>query len=161
MINQNNLAQKTTWYCGSSKLNLMLKMTQNFNIPGITFNHPQAYNHNSAVVNIVADNITFNSLSCEVLIDENYKVYFEIMKKIFDQFNPKSGSFANQEFDWFTMLTNNKGNDLFKIDYHNCRFESVSDVSLTTQGDESYNTMNIDIKYDYFTIDNLDKLAAI
>ena len=159
-INRNNLAQKTTWYCGSSKLDLMLKMTQDFSIPGINFNHPQVFNHSSAPVNFVADNITFNSLTCEVLIDENYKVYFEVMKKIFDQFNPTNGTFATQEFDWFTILTNNKGNDIFKIDYYNCRFESVSDVTLTTQGDESFSIMSIGIKYDYFLINDLDKLAS-
>lgn len=151
-INRNNLAQKSTWYCGSSSLDLMLKMTQDFGIPGLNFNHPELYNHSTAAVNFVADNITFNSLSCDVLIDENYKVYLEVMRKVFDQFNPENGTFASQEFDWFTTLTNNKGNDIIRIDYYNCRFESIGDITLSTQGDETFSTMSIGIKYDYFFI---------
>ena len=103
--------------------------------------------------------MSFNECSFDLLIDENYRMYFEIMDIVFKQFNPENGTFANQEFDFFVNLKNQKGKNVFTINFFNCRFTSIGDITLSTQGDETYNTLNVSIRYDYYKIENLKELA--
>lgn len=158
-MNLNNLAQKTAWEAGSNKLQLANLYIQNFSIPGISFSHPDIYAHSSVKIGLVADNMSFNECSFDLLIDENYRMYFEIMDIVFKQFNPENGTFANQEFDFFVNLKNQKGENVFTINFFNCRFTNIGEISLSTQGDETYNTLNVSIRYDYYKIENLKELA--
>ena len=158
-MNLNNLAQKTAWEAGSNKLQLANLYIQNFSIPGISFSHPDIFAHSAVKIGLVADNMSFNECSFDLLIDENYRMYFEIMDIVFKQFNPENGTFANQEFDFFVNLKNQKGENIFTINFFNCRFTSIGDITLSTQGDETYNTLNVSIRYDYYKIENLKELA--
>ena len=158
-MNLNNLAQKTAWEAGSNKLQLANLYLQNFSIPGISFSHPDIYAHPAARLGLVADSISFNECSLDLLIDENYRMYFEIMDTVFKQINPENGTFANQEFDFFVNLKNQKGENVFTVNFFNCRFTSVSDITLSTQGDETYNTLSVSLRYDYYKIENLKELT--
>lgn len=159
-FNTHNFAQKTTWILGSNKLNLFPLYLQDFSIPGINFNHPKVNSRPSIAVNFVADSITFNDLSCTILIDEHYRNYFEIMKKVFDQNDVEKGTFTNQEFDLFVLLQDQKGHDVCKIDFYNARISSIGDIQLATNDDSTENTLQVDFVYDYYLIDNLQKLAT-
>lgn len=158
-MNTHNLAQQTTWLLGSVALDIFPYYLKSFSIPGINFNHPEVYSRASSKVFFVADNINFNELSCTILIDENYRDYFELMNKVFKQFDPESGTFRNQEFDLFVLLQNQMGNDLFKIEFYNARLSSIGDIELTTEGDMVTNTLTVSFVYDYYEICDLDNLA--
>ena len=158
-MNLNKHDQKTAWEAGSNKLQLANLYLQNFSIPGISFSHPDIYAHPAARLGLVADSISFNECSLDLLIDENYRMYFEIMDTVFKQINPENGTFANQEFDFFVNLKNQKGENVFTVNFFNCRFTSVSDITLSTQGDETYNTLNVSLRYDYYKIENLKELT--
>ena len=56
-------------------------------------------------------------------------------------------------------IINQKGKNVFTINFFNCRFTSIGDITLSTQGDETYNTLNVSIRYDYYKIENLKELA--
>lgn len=159
-MNIHNLAQKTTWMLGSNKLELFQIYLQEFSLPGVSFNHPEVYSRPSSKVYLVADSITYNNLSTTILLDENYKVYFELMQKVLAQFNPETGAFSSQVFDLFVILQDQKGHDIFKVNFNNARISSIGDISLSTQGDEPYNTLTVDFVYDYYTIENLERLAS-
>lgn len=159
-MNIHNLAQKTTWMLGSNKLELFQVYLQEFSLPGVSFNHPEVYSRPSSKVYLVADSITYNNLSTTILLDENYKVYFELMQKVLAQFNPETGAFSSQVFDLFVILQDQKGHDIFKVNFNNARISSIGDISLSTQGDEPYNTLTVDFVYDYYTIENLERLAS-
>ena len=158
-MNLNNLAQKTCWEAGSNTLQLCNLYIQNFAIPGISFSHPDIYGHNSVKIGLVSDNMSFDEMSFDLLLDENYRVYFEILDVVFKQFNPENGSFANQEFDFFVNMKNQKGENVFTINFYNCRFTNIGQITLSTQGDETYNTLNVSMRFDYFKIENLKDLA--
>ena len=53
-------------------------------------------------------------------------------------------------------MKNQKGKNVFTINFFNCRFTSIGDITLSTQGDETYNTLNVSIRYDYYKIENLN-----
>lgn len=158
-MNIHNYAQKTTWMLGSDQLELTPTYLKDFSLPGLQFSHPEVYSRPSSKVFFVADNISFNNFSCTILIDEYYKVYFELIHKIMRQFDPETGRFATQEYDIFVMLQDQKGHDVFKVTFHNARLSSIGDISLATDDDAASNTLDVEFVYDYYTIDELENLA--
>lgn len=150
MSNINNLAQGTNYTAGSSELDLLPFYLTTVNIPGLNFSHPEIGGRTGAKLNLSGDSITYNTLSMEVLIDEDFQIYDDIITKIYNTVSPNSGSFANTEFNFWVQINNSKGNPLFKLEFFNCRFESVGDIQLNTQDSETEHTMALEVKYDYY-----------
>lgn len=151
-MNYNNLAQKTNYIAGSDKLELLPFYLTTVNIPGINLSHVEMGSRSGARFNVTGDTIVYNTLSFEMLIDEDFNIYHEFMDKITSNINPESGSFASIEFDFWIEINNNKGNKLFKMEFYNCRVETISDIQLDTQDDMTEHTMSVDVKYDYYKV---------
>lgn len=151
-MNYNNLAQKTNFTAGSDQLDLLPFYLTSVNIPGINLAHSEIGGRYGSKLNVTADNVTFNALSFEMLVDEDFEIYHEFMSKINDNINVETGSFASQEFDFWVEVNNNKGNKLFKMEFYNCRIETIGDIQLDTQDDITEYTMTVDLKYDYYKI---------
>lgn len=150
-MNYNNLAQKTNYIAGSDKLELLPFYLTTVNLPGINLSHPEVGGR-AGKLNVTGDTLSYNSLSFEMLVDEDFNIYHEFMDKIFENIDPEEGTFANIEFDFWVEVNNNKGNKLFKVEYYNCRIESIGDVLLDSQDDITEYTMSVDVKYDYYKI---------
>lgn len=155
-MNYNNLAQKTNFIGGSDKFENLPFYLTNVNIPGINFSYPEIGGRTGARFNLAGDTITYNALSFEMLIDEDFNIYHEFMDKVRENINPETGQFANNTFDFWLQINNNKGNKLMTYYFHNCRIETIGDILLDTQDDMTEHQMTVDIKYDYFTIDKSD-----
>lgn len=153
-MNHNNFAQKTNYIAGSDKLELLPFYLTTVNVPGINFSHAEIGGRSGTRLNITGDTLVYNALSFEMLIDEDFKIYHEFMDKITANINPENGTFASIEFDFWVEINNNKGNKLFKIDFYNCRVESIADIQLDSQDDITEYTMSVEIKYDYYKINN-------
>ena len=151
-MNYNNLAQKTNFTAGSDHLELLPFYLTSVNIPGINLSHSGIGGRYGSKLNLQADNVSFNALSFELLIDEDFEVYHEFMSKFKDSINVETGSFASQEFDFWVEVNNNKGNKLFKMEFYNCRLETVGDIQLDTQDDITEYTMSVELRYDYYKI---------
>ena len=149
-MNYNNLAQKTNYIAGSDKLELLPFYLYSVNIPGINFAHPEISGRSGARLNLTGDALTYNGLSFEMLVDEDFKIYHEFMDKIDNNINPVDGTFASQEFDFWIQINNNKGNKIFKLEFYNCRIESIGDIQLDSQDDISEYPLTVEIKYDYY-----------
>lgn len=160
-MNYNNFSQKTNYIAGSAALNLTPFYLSTVNIPGITFNHPEIGSRPGARLTLQGDTVTYNSLSFEMLIDEDFKIYHEFMDRIVDAVNPETGSFANREFDFWIQIDNNKGTKLFKIEFYNCRIESIGDIQLDSQDETTEHTMSAELKYDYFKIIKSEDIPTI
>lgn len=152
-MNYNNLAQKTNYIAGSDKLPKLPFYLTTVNIPGINFSHPEIGGRYGSRLNVVGDSITYNELSFEMLVDENFEIYHEFMDKVVHNINPESGTFAPIEFDFWIQINNNKGNKLFKINFTNCRISSLDDIILDSQDDITEYIMSVSIRYDYYTIE--------
>lgn len=152
-MNYNNLSQKTNYTAGSGSLDLASIYLTTVNIPGINFGHPEIGGRSGGRLNVTGDTIVYNTLSFEMLIDEDFKLYQEFMTKVFNNVNQTSGQFASQEFDFWIDINNNKGHKLFKIEFFNCRIESIGDIQLDTTDDITEHTLSVEIKYDYYTMD--------
>lgn len=151
-MNYNNLAQKTNYTAGSDKLELLPFYLTTVNLPGINLSHPSLSSRSGTLLNVTGDTVQYNALSFEMLVDEDFQIYHEFMDKIFNNINPETGTFASQEFDFWVEINNNKGNKLFKMEFYNCRIESVGDINLDSQDDMTEYTMSVEIKFDYYKV---------
>lgn len=150
-MNRLNYAQRTNFICGSPFLNDIEFYLQSCSLPGVNVNIPEVYNQGmKALMN--NDSISYTPLSLEVLIDEDFRIYEEFVKRFADRKSFTNGSFGDLYFDLYTIVYNNKGNMLFTIWYKNCRLESVSEIQLSTNDDGVVNTMSVSLVYEWFEI---------
>jgi hypothetical protein len=149
-MNYSNLAQKTNWIAGSDKFKHLPFYLTFCNIPGINFNHPDAGGSGSAKLNLQGDTLTYNPLSIEVLLDEDFIIYHEFMEKIEQSISVDNASFAPIEFDFWIQINNNNGHKLFKMEFYNCRIENIADIILDSTDETTEYTLPIDIRYDYY-----------
>lgn len=154
-MNINNFAQKSNFMCGSSKLEIPLLFLRNAVIPGVSFSGVEVGGRYGVKTHLQSDIATFNSITLEILVDEDYQAVLEILKVMRNNYNPKNGTFANKSFDFWIQINNSKGYPLFKVELVNCKILSISDITLESMGDELPMTINIDLSYDYYEIENL------
>lgn len=151
-MNYHNLAQKTNFIGGSEKFNLLIFYITSVNIPGINFSLPEAGGRYSTKVYLPSDKITYNNLTFEFLIDEDFELYRQFYSHIKDIINPENGTFNNDPFTFWLQINNNKGNKVLNFEFYNCRIENIGDIMLSTQEDVTEHTMTLDFKYDYYEI---------
>lgn len=151
-MNYNNLAQKTNWIAGTNKFPLVPFYLTTINIPGMNFSVPETGSRFGSRINLASDTISFNSLSFDFLIDEDFEIYKSFYKHIIQNINVEKGTFADISFDLWVELNNSKSNKIMKFEFYNCRIESIGDIELDTTSPETESTMNLSLKYDYFKI---------
>ena len=151
-MNYHNLAQKTNVIVGSDKFNLLMFYITSVNIPGISFNLPEIGGRYSNKAFLASDIMTYNNLTFEFLIDEDFELFRQFREHIDKSVNPEDGTFVNEEFTFWLQLNNNKGNKVMYIEFYNCRIENIGDIQLTTQEDATEHTMTLDFRYDYYKI---------
>lgn len=159
-MNLNNFAQPSNYTAGSGELKLTELYLTSVNIPGITMNHPELGGRSGVHLIQGGDTLVYNSLSFELHIDEDFKIYHEFMDKIMNTVNPESGSYAPVEFDFWVNINNSKGHSLFKLEFFSCRIESIGDIQLDTKSDETELVLPVEIKYMYYKV-NKDIAPAL
>lgn len=160
-MNYNNLAQKTNWTAGSDKFPLLPFYLTNVSIPGMNFSVPETGSRFGARINLASDTVTYNSLSFDFLIDEDFEIYKIFYSYIIQSINPEKGTFADKDFNLWLELNNSKGNKILKFEFYNCRIESIGDIELDTTSVETEGTMNLGIKFDYFKLIDSNTMPAI
>ena len=148
-MNHNNLHQSTNWIAGSPAFVNIPFYLVSLNIPGINFNYPEL-NKRGMILNAGADSITFGTLSFDMLIDEDFVVYNEFMDIVLKNYNTENGTTEDFVFDFFIDINNNKGNQVLKLEFHNCRLNNIGDITLDSQDSAVNHKMNVEIKFDYF-----------
>jgi hypothetical protein len=153
MMNYNNLAQKTNFIAGSDKFKAVPFLLTAVNVPGINFSHPEIGGRDSVRMKLNADTIRFNTLSFDMLIDEDYEIYLEFMDVVNKHINVEKGTYRDFYFDFWIQINNSKANKLFKIDFSNCRLESISDFFLETGAETTEHKLSVELTFDYYTLD--------
>lgn len=146
-----NYSQKTNFEAGCTKLPGLRFYLQSLQLPGVSFSHYQSYGQ-GMLSNVTGDSPKHEELSIEVLIDEDYEIYFEFMKVIQENVHFTSGSFADVMFDFWVTVYNNKGHILFTEFFRNCRITNVSSIQLETTDDMPTNTFTLGLLFDWFEI---------
>lgn len=161
-MNISNLAQKSNFIAGSPQFKNVPFFITYLNIPGVSISHPEiSGGRQGSRLHLSGDSITFNTLSFEMLIDEDFIIYKEIMDIILKNINPIDGTFNDFTFNFFIEITNNKGNKVLKLEFFNCRISSISDIQLNTNDESTENTLSMELVYDYYTIESLKRYNII
>lgn len=159
LINTRNYSQKTNYMCGSNTMDLLPFYVTTLNLPGITTNVQELSGRQGAITNLTPATMSFNSLSLEVLLDEDFKIYRDIIKNI--KIDVKTGTFESAYFDFWTSFTDDMGKVIMKVEYHDCIIESLGELSFATNDDTTEQTFSIDIKFDYFEIVDNDNIPTL
>lgn len=159
-FNINNLAQKTNFIAGSNTLKIAPIFVTNISIPAMNLSHLEIGGRFGTKLHVSSDHATFNQISLECLIDEDFRILTEILKNIRKNYSPTNGTFTNNSFDFWLQLNNSKGNPILRFDFKNVRITSFGEVNLTTQDDTNSGTFSIDLMYDYYDLIEFDKLTS-
>lgn len=152
-MNIHNFAQRTNWTAGSDKFPLIPFFLTNVSIPGMSFSIPETGSRFGARLNLGSDTISYNTLSFDFLIDENFDIYKSFYKNITECIDVNNGTFKNEVFNFWIQLKDSKSStDILKFEFYNCRIESIGDIELDTTNPETEITLNLTIKYDYYEI---------
>lgn len=150
--NANNIAQKTNFILGTSRLPKSIMMVQTVSIPGITANHVSGIGGRFGVqLHVGADSTEYSEVSFDVLLDEDLEIFREVLSLMQKQVQPGTGVFEDLDWEFWLQVNNNKGHPLFRIDFVHSRLASIGDISLDSM-DDSQNTMTLTITYDYYTL---------
>lgn len=161
MSNYHNLAQRTNWIGGSDSFEHVPFYLTSVNIPGISMSHPEIGGRAATLMSVPADNIDYNSLVFEMLIDEDFEIFKEMMGIVKKGINVETGNFGTFDFDFWLQLNNSKGNRVMKLDFKNCRISSVGDIELNTQDETTEYTMSVEIIFDYYDIEDNPHMTLI
>ena len=153
-MNRNNLAQKTNFIAGSDKFKDITFYLTTVNIPGMTFAPVDVGGRDSVQIKLASDVVTFSSLSLEMLIDEDLLIYKELMGIINEHINIEEGTFTELVFDFWIELKNSKNAKILKVEFVNCRIESIGDISFDVQDDVTEQTLSLELAYDYYQFED-------
>ncbi len=160
-MNYGNLAQKTNFIAGSPEFDNLPFFLTSVNIPGINLSHVEVGGRDGTRMKVSGDTLLFNSLSIEMLIDEDFLIYQELMEILNTNINIENGTFSDFYFDFFVEINNSKGNKVIKVDFSNCRIESIGDIELDTQEEGTEYTLSLEMTYDYYKIEKERTLTSI
>lgn len=160
-MNYSNLAQRTNFIAGSDKFDNLPFFLTNVNIPGINLSHPEIGGRDGVQMLLSGDTVKYSALSIEMLIDEDFLIYQELMEIINTNINIEDGTFTDFYFDFFIEINNSRGNKVLKIDFSNCRIESIGDISLDTQEEATEYTLTLEMVYDSYAIDQERTITSI
>lgn len=151
-MNYNNLAQKTNFTAGTERFKNVPFFINSVNLPGINISRPKTGKRFGSGIVVGGDSIEFNDLTFDMLIDENYVIYQELMKEIFKSVNVEESTFKNDPFMFWLEINDNDSNKLFKIEFYNCGIESISDIFYFTNNDEKTALISVSLSYSHFSI---------
>jgi hypothetical protein len=160
-MNYNNLAQKTNFIAGSDQFKNLPFFITNINIPGLNINHTDIGGRHSTPLKITGNTIEYNSLSFEMLIDEDFQIYQELIAVLNKNVSVNTGNFADFTFDFFVELSNSKGNKILKLNFTDCRISSIGDISLDVQDDGTEYTLSVELEYTKYEIENIKRYDLI
>ena len=140
-----------------NKLNTFEFFINEFSGLGLTLNEAPGQFWQGIGIKRPGDFLTFNDISLQVIVDEDYEVLVEII----NYFNAVRSLDPNK-LDWnhnFTgtlFATTNKNNFKKKFNFFNCWIKDMSDFTFSTnQTDDVPIILSVTMAFDYYTISRL------
>lgn len=150
-----NFAQKTNFLCSCSLYPDIKFYLQSVSLPGINFNLSETKSLNLTHF-VASTDHTYGSLSFNLLVDEDYKVYNFFINEILRSKSLVNPTYSQREFDTWIEVYNNKGRLLFTEKFHDCMIESISDIQLSTTDNSVVGSIDVGIKFDWLDFDYND-----
>lgn len=125
---------------------------QKFQLPTINLNG-QDIQHSSGTLTLNGEVQKFGDLNISVLIDENLKIYKNIINS-FNSTNKVGTSYSaiNEANSWIQIYDNNN-NYIMKVEFYNSKIDGIGTLEWSST-ENNVLTLEITIKLDYMKIIN-------
>lgn len=128
---------------------------QRTNIPGIAFQNIQL---SKGFTNfpLQGDTPTYDALQLQLLCDENFNTWKELIYLSQLMTNPKNSDAQIKNFESFLFVYNEQDKLILNLRFYNCQFQSIGSVDFDTTSDALL-YIPVTIEYAYFEIVNSKK----
>lgn len=124
---------------------------QNVMIPGVDVDSPEVF-VNGVKGLLQADALDFQELNITILIDEELKVWKELMAYMFKNVNIPNKTFdVNPAQSWVT-IRNSKGEEVMTCTFHDSHITNIGSLSYDSTGEDDELVLDVSIRYDWFEI---------
>jgi hypothetical protein len=152
MSNTRNFTHNSNFFFGTNLFGEEATYnTQVVNLPGLSFSHINL-SRQSSLLNMQGDTITYNDLTVEIIVDEELKVWKDIVGSLLKMREGESGLGENLEKSAFLEIHDDNTKKILKLEFENCMIESIDDLSYNTNSDDEIITVSVTIKYDFYRI---------
>lgn len=131
-------------------------MVQRVSLPGINYPHIEL-SKTAVKFHTPADTPDYNPLTLDLLLDDNFVIWSEILHVLQTQTKVADGDQVMMGFESFITIFNEKDIPIIKVDFHHCFLESVSDLEYDTTSDDNTLTVSLSIAYAFYKINNYYK----
>jgi len=124
---------------------------QNVLLPGIDMDDAEAHTRGIKAL-IQGDSVEFQELSLTIIVDEEMKVWKDLMKKMFEHIEIPDNTFTLNPADSWITIRNSKGEDVMTVTFYESHITTIGSLSYDSTGEDDELIMDISIRYDYFLI---------
>jgi len=124
---------------------------QSVQLPGLSFSHIEISRH-SIMGGIQGDTINYNNLSLDLIIDEELKIWKDMVQKLQEMRSPDSGTSKQIEEFGYLEIHDDNTKKVLKLEFKGMMLESIGDMNYNTTSEDEVLTLNVTIKYDYFRV---------
>jgi len=120
-------------------------------LPGLSFSHIQI-GARSVLGNVQGDTLNFNDLTISLIIDEELKVWKEIVQKMLKMRNPENSLGEQIQKYSYLEIHDDNSKEVLKLEFIDCTIESIDDLMYNTTSQDEVITCSVTIKYDYYIV---------
>lgn len=102
------------------------------------------------------DTPTYETLTLDIIIDDELYLYEEIINKFQRMTKVGQGDMRLTEFTSFINIYNEKDKSILRIQYNNCFLSNVSGLEYDASGEDTHLTLTLSIDYSYFELKRLN-----
>lgn len=141
-----NTSKKSNYYFSYSNPNIQnLEFNvQEFNFPDIDIEE-LVLPSSSGDIHYIGDKITFGSVRLNAIIDEDFKIYTDVLDEIFLHKNNDLNEIDLKQFVGTLHVTSNKGNPIISFTFTGAFIRSVGGVVFSDNGQDENINMDIEI----------------
>ncbi len=129
---------------------------QRVNLPGISFSNIELSKTAQRFFK-QGDTPTYNTLSVDIILDENLEIWKEIVSTFQKMTLEGDGDMYLTEFSSFLHIFDEKDKSILKLDFIDCVLQSIGDVEFDTTGEDQELTLTLTIDYAFFTFNKEEK----
>jgi len=124
---------------------------QEVNLPGLSFSHIQL-GRQSSLMNVQADTLNYNDLTLNFIMDEDLKVWKDIIKKMQSMREVYEGTAEEIKKFGYLEIHDDNSRKILKLEFIDIMIESIDDMQYSTNTDDDIITCSVNLKYDYYNI---------
>ena len=134
-MTKTNFADVSRFRVGSNTLKITPFFIKAVEVPGVSISNGKLPTRSGVPLGFSGDNISFEDLQLEVILDSGFETYFELLEVITSQVDFDQDVFNMPTFDLFIQVQNDKNEELFRFEFSECRINSLDPLPLNPEAE--------------------------